>query len=162
MQCWETRAGNTLEQLSCISLDNATERFGQPVWTIHRVDLHNELLRLALEGPGGAKLHLSSQVVHVDPEQGMLKLADGSQHRGDLIVAADGLRSVARGLVTDVPSSPVPTGLSAFRFLVPSEKLQSSSLTAAISRQKSKGVTIIPDTTDTVHERHAVWYECRG
>jgi salicylate hydroxylase len=162
MNCWEIIAGHSLQEKSSVSFDNAIERFGKPVCTIHRVDLHNELLRLALDPPGGAKLYLSSSVVNINPEDGIIELADGSVHRGDLIVAADGLHSVARDLVVQAPTPPISTGLSAFRFLIPSEILENTPSISEIYHRKSKGVTIIPDVIDTANERHVVWYECRG
>jgi hypothetical protein len=70
-------------------------RFGAPWLLFHRVDLHNELKRLAAEPrPGRAaavKIHLLTEVVDLDLD-GNLTLANGSQLRKDLIVVADGVR----------------------------------------------------------------------
>jgi salicylate hydroxylase len=56
--------------------------------------LHSELKRLTLD-PGPelepAKINLSSEVIDVDCEAGILTLKDGSKHQKDLIVAADGV-----------------------------------------------------------------------
>lgn len=69
--------------------DNYKDLYGQPWYFIHRVDLHNELKRLALES--GVDVQLSSEVTHVDAEDGLLTLGNGQSHRYDLIIAADGV-----------------------------------------------------------------------
>ena len=69
-------------------------KYGAEWYTYHRVDLHNELKRLALDTGGDApptRVRLSAEVVDVDCETGTLKLADGSVHQKDLIVGADGV-----------------------------------------------------------------------
>lgn len=61
----------------------------------HRVDLHNELMRVALdpEGTGpAAQLRLGVQVVSCDVEACSISLVDGSICSADLIVGADGIR----------------------------------------------------------------------
>lgn len=67
----------------------------KPLYFVHRVDLHNEIRRLAPgdDGHGGVKpqLHLASTIVGIDADSGTIELADGEIHHTDLIVAADGL-----------------------------------------------------------------------
>jgi salicylate hydroxylase len=68
--------------------------YGAPLYTFHRVDLHNELRRLAQEpaaGIKGAKIRLACEVVEVDFEAGAITLANGTVHKRDLIIAADGV-----------------------------------------------------------------------
>ena len=75
-------------------------KFGAEWYVYHRVDLHTELKRLALDTEGNAppaRFRLSAEVVDVNCEAGTLKLADGSNHQKDLIVAADGVH-VSAGL----------------------------------------------------------------
>lgn len=61
---------------------------------IHRVDLHNELRRLAT-GPDGkgrpAKLHLSSPVASVDADKGIVHFQSGETRHFDLVVGSDGI-----------------------------------------------------------------------
>lgn len=61
---------------------------------VHRQDLHDEVKRLALdlerEGPV-PELYLSSKVARIDAEAGLVSLDDGSSHKADLIVGADGI-----------------------------------------------------------------------
>lgn len=87
------------------------ERFGHPYYLYHRVDLHNGLRELTLETRQGhpqTQLRLSSEVVDIDCENGILTLKDGSQITKDLLVVADGVhvsRDMTQGLV--MPHMPV-------------------------------------------------------
>ena len=167
LMLWETVDGMTLKQLSAVDFEHAQETYGAPFMSVHRVDLHKELLRLALydtEGEGiGAGLRLGSPVGDVNTEDGIIELEDGSKHQADLIVAADGLHSIVRSAALKHQSKPTSSGLSAFRFLVPTMKMEEDPTLAHMLKWKVPScATIIADTTETVKERHAVWYECQG
>ena len=167
LMIWETVDGITLKQLSAVDFEHAQETYGAPFLSVHRVDLHKELLRLALhdaEGKGiGAGLRLGSPVVGVNIEDGIIELEDSSKHQADLIVAADGLHSIVRSAALKQESKPIPSGLSAFRFLVPTKTLEEDpALTHILKWKVPLSATILADTTETVKERHAVWYECQG
>lgn len=69
--------------------DDLVERFGTPWYFIHRVDLHNELKRLAQDL--GVDIQVSSEVTHVDCENAIVTLANGQTSQKDLIIAADGV-----------------------------------------------------------------------
>ncbi len=159
---WESVHGTTLDQISTLDFRDAAERYGVPLMAVHRVDLHNELLRLALDGGNAASLHLGAKVKKVDPEKGAIELEDGSMHHADLIIAADGLHSALRSAVLKQESKPLPTGISAFRFLMPTRRLESNRALKKLLEWKVPGSTIMADTTDTVNERHLVWYSCQG
>lgn len=70
-------------------------RFGAPWFLFHRVDLHNQLKRMATEPRPStaavAKIHLLTEVVDLDLD-GTLTLADGRKLTKDLVVVADGVR----------------------------------------------------------------------
>jgi 2-polyprenyl-6-methoxyphenol hydroxylase-like FAD-dependent oxidoreductase len=88
--------------------DAIAERFGAPLVGVHRADLHEALL----DGLGAERLRLGSRVDGF--EEGTLRFADGSTHRADLIVGADGLRSTLRAaLLAD--GEPRDSGIVAFR-----------------------------------------------
>ncbi|KAL8787339.1 MAG: hypothetical protein Q9195_007798 [Heterodermia aff. obscurata] len=157
---WETCHGTTLERISCLDFDDAEERFGAFVWAVHRVDLHQELLRLALDGHEAATLRLGARVRKVYPESGNVELDDGSTHSADLVVAADGLHSTMRSMVTGEQAT--PTGLSAFRFLLPTALVRQNLELSKLLDWKLPGACIIADTRDPVHERHMVWYDCQS
>jgi salicylate hydroxylase len=77
-----------------------------------------------------------------------VQLADGRTDEGDVLVGADGIKSVVRGLIIG-PAQPVYTGQAAWRVTVPAERLP-----AAVSR---------PVVTVWCGPRnHAVVYMLRG
>ena len=70
------------------------EQYGEPWYFSHRVDLHDELKRLALgmgSAPHGAKLRLGSGIVKINGQKGTLELATGETYVKDVIIAADGV-----------------------------------------------------------------------
>jgi 2-polyprenyl-6-methoxyphenol hydroxylase-like FAD-dependent oxidoreductase len=84
---------------------------------LHRADLQAEL---AAAG-GEVRLGVEVTAVELGDDAVVAKGADGSEERGDLLVGADGLSSVVRRAITDVPIryagytawrgvSPVPVG----------------------------------------------------
>lgn len=169
MMVWETVDGTTLKRLSSLDFEHAEEKYGAPFMTVHRVDLHKELLRLALlDGEGKGKglapvvLRLNSGITGVSIQEGLVELQDGSTYGADLIVAADGLHSVMRSAALRHEARPTSSGLSAFRFLVSTEKLRDDPTLSKLLEWKAPGATILADTADTVNERHAVWYDCQG
>lgn len=70
-------------------------RMWQHPWLLsHRVNLHEKLKTLATceDGVGPpARLHTSSRIVSLAPEQGEVTLADGTTVKGDVVLGADGI-----------------------------------------------------------------------
>lgn len=164
---WDTIDGVTLQNLASVNLEDAESRFGAPLMTVHRVDLHNELLRLATTDDSGeapkVKLQLNSKVVGANAQEGTVVLANGSVEKADLIVAADGVNSVLRPAVLKHESPEAsPTGLSAFRFLIPTKEFIDDLQLLASFRNPCKGPTILADPCDSHGERHLIWYDCQG
>ncbi|WP_260928467.1 FAD-dependent oxidoreductase [Novosphingobium sp. 9] len=89
------------------------EKYGAPYVTIHRADLHDVLLGAARAA--GVDLRCGAAVVSSDGAS--VTLADGSTVSGDLIVGADGVKSVIRQRFDTAP--PHFTGHVAWRCLVP-------------------------------------------
>ena len=161
LQGWETCHGTTLEPISCVKFDDAQERFGAPVWSVHRVDFHNELLRLALKGSGAATLRLSAKVRTVDSRSGVVELDDGSSLYADLIVAADGVHSITRAVAMGGQMVCSPSGMSASRFLLPTEVVRQNKELSRLLDRKGSTSTLFADTSDSLNERHMIWYGCR-
>lgn len=158
MLSFEVLDGVTFKQLHRAELINAREEYGAPLYTVHRVDMHNELLHLT----STLDLRLSSKVVAADAEQGLIVLEDGTQHHADLIIGADGLHSVLRGVVLgdqDAAKS-TPSGFSAFRFMIPTSELEKDPHFLELMKVKGRGNSVLGDTTCPT-ERHMVWYTCR-
>ncbi|KAL5440447.1 hypothetical protein PMIN06_009648 [Paraphaeosphaeria minitans] len=156
--------GQTLGTTAAVDVSRAEETFGAKLWAVHRVDLHKELLRLALEEGGmgqPVKLRLSSEVATAEMD-GTIVLKDGSVHTADLIVAADGLKSALQSIVSKEAGPPRATGLSAFRFLLDTKVLKADlKLAATLDRKGSSDVGSLQDTHDPTKVRYIVWYECR-
>ncbi|WP_278236899.1 FAD-dependent urate hydroxylase HpxO [Isoptericola sp. AK164] len=90
--------GHTGETLCRFSLAPVTEQTGQKPYPVARADLQ----RLLMESFGTEKIHLGRRLVSVadDGEQVTATFADGSTDTADLLVGADGARSVVRDHVT--------------------------------------------------------------
>ncbi|KAH9878868.1 hypothetical protein J1614_002303 [Plenodomus biglobosus] len=97
---------------------------GTPFWNFHRANLHMGLLERAVEL--GAKLTTDSRVIDVEYEecsQGHSELAiaicaDGTRHKADLIVGADGINSKCREILLGREDPPLLTGDLAYRLLL--------------------------------------------
>ena len=156
--------GKTLATLKSVDLNGSAQMFGEPARTVHRIDLHNELLLLAADPAAKGtpvRLRLSSEVVAATPD-GTVTLRDGSKYSADLVVGADGLHSVLRDVVMgkDTQPSPGPSGLAAFRFMVETEVLMKDPMLAPlVSACEGKAVSIV--NTKSEHEHHVMWYPCQ-
>ncbi|KAJ7616696.1 hypothetical protein DFH06DRAFT_1286089 [Mycena polygramma] len=95
---------------------------GAPYYHIHRADLLQMLLTLAAPY---MKLRLNSKVVSVNPSAAYVTLANGERIHGDLIIGADGIKSVVRDTVIGGPSKPpIHTGDSAYRAVIPTTEMR--------------------------------------
>lgn len=99
-----------------------TEHYGEDRICFHRVDLHSGLRQAALDS--GAEIKTASRVAKVDAEAGTVTLESGETMTADLIIGADGIRSAVRTAVVGDHDGALPTGLSAFRTLVPIQDLK--------------------------------------
>ena len=165
MSRWNTFLGDSLKCVNSVDLSTAEQKYGAPSWTVHRVDLHNELLRIATsEDTADSKpvvLRLGAPVMDASTD-GTITLQDGSRHTADLIVAADGLHSVMRKVVLkDDTSAPSHSGMSTFRFLLDTKVLDDPQF-ASLLKIRGSGTALLIDEKDKVNERHMVWYPCRG
>jgi salicylate hydroxylase len=98
------------------------KRFGAPYFGIHRA----ELQRILSSALGGAGLWLGHRLA-ATVEQGetiRLEFSNGNVAEADLVVGADGVRSVVRRFVTGGEDA-VYSGTSAFRGIVPVDRLPS-------------------------------------
>ncbi|KAJ7796263.1 hypothetical protein B0H14DRAFT_28383 [Mycena olivaceomarginata] len=91
------------------------EDHGAPYYHVHRADLL-ELLR-TLAAPH-MTLRLNSKVVSVDPHAPRVTLEGGDIIEGDLIVGADGIKSIVREAVVGASKPPIHTGDSAYRSVI--------------------------------------------
>lgn len=103
------------------------EEYGADRVMYHRQDLHECLKQAATsterEGPP-AVIRVSSRVTKCDCEAGIVTLENGEEISADLVVGADGIHSTLRQFVLEERIDPKPTGLSAYRLMVPSQVLE--------------------------------------
>src|SRR5476651_1609004 len=144
------RLHDTGEEIHRFSLADEHERLhGAPYFQLHRADFRNILAAKASE--------LKSNVVRLDrravgfSETGdgvELKFSNDTSSRGDLLIGADGLKSVIRRqIIGEVPAS--YTGDAAWRITVPIERLPQNFLESVMSVFMGPG-------------GHAVCYFVRG
>lgn len=129
-----TGEGDTISTLSHTEFSGYDEMFRAPYMLSHRVDLHEALRDMATspDGPGKpAKIINGAHIVSYDAEAGSVQLADGSTLSADLIVAADGLHSIASKFVgTHRPA--IPSETTVIRFLIPTSTLMADPTTAGM------------------------------
>lgn len=102
-----TTWGDTMEQL-----------YGAPYYHIHRADLHQLLYDITVSLPN-VSLRLASKVVRVHAEGPSVTLASGEIIRGELLVGADGIKSVVQTAVLGTMNEARATGDAAYRAIVP-------------------------------------------
>ncbi|GII76751.1 monooxygenase [Sphaerisporangium rufum] len=105
------------------SAEASLARFGEPTVLMMRAALVD---LLANHLPDGT-LRLGTTVRAVDPATGTVT-TDAGELRGDVVVAADGIRSPIRGALFPAHPGPVPSGVTGWRMLVetPGETLGGS------------------------------------
>ncbi|MBV8297671.1 MAG: FAD-dependent oxidoreductase [Acidimicrobiia bacterium] len=113
-------------ELTRLDLADLCRRYGSPYMVIHRSDLHGLFLRACRDA--GVEL-LNSQEVTGYQNMGTgaaVLLADGGAHEARVVIAADGLHSVGRKLLTD--DAPVNSAYVAYRGAVPIGKVRENGI----------------------------------
>ncbi|KPI40439.1 Salicylate hydroxylase [Cyphellophora attinorum] len=139
---------------------NYEAKYGFPMYTLHRADIHSTLRQAATSPnrPGRpAKLRLSSPIASYDGQAGSVTLMDGTTHTADLIIVADGLHSTAASYVNSHQPCPIiPKVQTVIRFLIPSSAITADPITAPI----------LPGTNEInfffAKDRYIIRYPCRN
>ncbi len=110
--------GSELTRLDLVDLER---EYGFPYMVIHRSDLHGMFLRACQRS--GVDLVTDARVVGYENTASGAKvlLEDGRTDEARIVIAADGLHSVARGLI--VEDEPVSSAYVAYRAAVPIEQV---------------------------------------
>ncbi|KAL2277104.1 hypothetical protein FJTKL_00237 [Diaporthe vaccinii] len=154
--------GKTLELLQVLHVQ---ESIGG---TFYRPDLRQELRRVAESPPssnGGGDapdlpccLFEYAEVVSIEPEQGIVHLADGSQAEADLIIAADGVHSSAMTVILGEPSPALRSSTTAVRAVIPVAKLQHNPFGRVMADVPGLSTfSVAPD-----RKRYLLGYWCHG
>src|SRR5215831_9327401 len=112
--------------LTRLDLRDTERRYGSPYMVIHRSDLHTMFLSACRDA--GAELLTSQHVTGYEnvPGGAAVTLEDGTVQRARLVVAADGLHSVARQLLAK--DEPVNSAYVAYRGAVPIERVRQNNV----------------------------------
>ncbi|TLS20972.1 uncharacterized protein PpBr36_10888 [Pyricularia pennisetigena] len=160
--------GRTLDVQMVIEKDTnqIDQVYGGPWMAAHRVDLHEELRRLAFAEPGAGgeawgtvDVRLGAEVVAYSPETPSVTLAGGEVVSGDLVVVANGIHSGAPAAVTGQTVTPKAVGVYNFcyRFLIPTEVLNSDPATKDWDKERGDGAM----NSFVVGDKRLVSYTCR-
>ncbi|CZR40566.1 uncharacterized protein FPRO_05466 [Fusarium proliferatum ET1] len=140
-------------------ITHCATKYKAPFYFFHRVDLHQELRKLATEPTPTrsrvARIHLATAVSRVEID-GTVTLEDNTKVKKDLIVAADGIRAsflqTILGHKLDAEHK-----MSMLRFMVPTEELENNTETLAIFRDGYSSARIVYHG-----DKSAVFYGCRN
>jgi salicylate hydroxylase len=124
-KAFEFRRFDTGELLHRLPLGEQHEKqHGAPYFQIHRGDLHSALLDAVLKLDAKA-IVLNSKVVGMEEDSASARIhfADNSSLRAELVIGADGIKSVVRKHVIG-PDQPVFTGQVAWRCTVPTSLIK--------------------------------------
>jgi salicylate hydroxylase len=115
------RVHDSPEYLSQQRLDIMKDLFGFPFTMIHRIDLHRILYAEASKL--GVEIHLGHSVVDINCQESIVKTANGKDFVGDLVICADGERSVGRNVVVERSIPSKDSGDHVFRLVIPYSKI---------------------------------------
>ncbi|KAI1615897.1 hypothetical protein EDD37DRAFT_675728 [Exophiala viscosa] len=96
------RDWRTGEPVSVYDLDNYEKRWGFVYNMFHRQYMHHMLKDTALQQEGDGtpvKLLVNHQCHHIDLQTGVITFRNGTSAQHDLIIGADGIGSVVRGVI---------------------------------------------------------------
>lgn len=149
-QAFEFRRFDTAELMHRIALGAAHEQTnGAPYFHIHRADLHELLVKAVLKiDPNCITLNARAAGFEENEDGVTLALSDGRRHTADVLVGADGIKSVIRAQILG-PTQVSYTGDIAWRAVIPMDRLPAD----------------IMDTVSTVWcgpKKHAVMYYLRA
>lgn len=107
--------------------ENSKDRYGAAYYQTHRADVHKILVDAARAR--GIAMQTAKKAVSVSQSDAhaTVQFADGTSASGDVVVAADGVKSVIRDTLFS-PEPPVFSGYLAWRAVLPMERLPSVSL----------------------------------
>ncbi|PSK48656.1 Kynurenine 3-monooxygenase [Elsinoe australis] len=118
------------------------KKYGAPYWQVFRPDYHTVLYEAALAK--GVEVRKGQTVSKYNPSVPSVELESGEVVHSDLIVAADGVKSVARQAMGK-KTEPHETGDTCFRVVIPREKLLADPELAELSRDPNFEQFLGPD-----------------
>ncbi|KAH8925223.1 putative monooxygenase [Atractiella rhizophila] len=131
MKATSIRRGTTGESLADLNLPNIRAKYGYPHMVAHRASLIDALYRpLITEYAGSVRFILNHRVGDVDFDKVSIFAFNREGNKmtidGDVIIAADGIKSKARYLMLrslGEEDKTIDTGTAAYRITIPREKM---------------------------------------
>ncbi len=152
--------GDSLEHMMTFSENEYQDISGSKQYYAHRVDLQEGLVCLATQKEGAGppvEILYDASVAVYDAEAGSIVLENGSIHTADLVVAADGVHSLAPRYVLGHDWDAAHTGTTIIRFMLPSESILSDPQTSCLLENKGQFTFYVgPD-----HQRWMLQYPVR-
>jgi salicylate hydroxylase len=145
------RDGKILSVQNCVPF--AEETYGAPYLHIHRADYHRTLVEEAKRL--GVNIQLNSAVKGIDFSKPSVKLVGGLELEADLVIGADGLKSICREALLGHPDPPRLTGDLAYRILVKAEDMKKHPDLVELAENPAINYWMGPDA-------HAVSYLLKG
>jgi salicylate hydroxylase len=132
--------GETGEELMRIDRRTCRDDYGAAYYQLHRADMLDALvLRF---GPENCRMNHALQSLTQDEHGVRLQFEDGTEERADLVIGADGLRSVIRDILFDTPP-PLFSGHVAWRALVPANCLSERAIARANINHVGTGKNLV-------------------
>lgn len=97
--------------------------FNAPYYVVHRAHFHDALYRRAIDL--GVTVLINHKTIDYNDVAPSVTLANGKVLNADLVIAADGVNSIARKKLIGVDKPPLRTGFAAYRATVDVTKMQS-------------------------------------
>jgi salicylate hydroxylase len=133
----QLRHGRTGALLQAIDRRRTRDVYGAPYLQLHRADLVAALVAAF----GADRVQLGQGLDRIAPD-GQLGFADGSQASADLVIGADGLRSMVRAQLFET-RAPQFSGHVAWRALVPAAALPAEASAAVNINHLGQGRNIV-------------------
>ncbi len=115
--------GEILHRVPLNENDTHERVHGTPYFHVHRGDLHRILAARVQElDPDCIRLSAKTTGFSQDDSAVRIQLDDGREFAGDVLVGADGIKSVIRPRIVGA-DNPVYTGQAAWRVVIPTERL---------------------------------------
>ena len=123
--------------------------FHAPYYVVHRAHFHDALYRRAVEL--GVSVLINHKVIDYDETAPAVTLANGKVLNTGLVVAADGVNSIARKTLTGIDKPPLKTGFAAYRATVDVAKMEGDPQVSWLLKKPGLNIWIGP-------ERHVMTY----
>ena len=131
----------------------AEDQYGHPYLHIHRADYHQILVEEAQRL--GVTIQLNSTVTKILFDKPSVLIKDKPEFHADLIIGADGLKSISRSSLLGHEDPPHLTGDLAYRITVPASAMKADPLLANLASHPNINYWLGPSA-------HAVSYLLKG